>query len=78
MLYFKMPYGMELQIKPSREINEEEIEMDEEVDDLVWQFWWDGDKLPYCTRTKAEAGAFALACQVGAYKMLEIMDKDKS
>ena len=65
-MLFSMPMGGRLEIRPSKEIDELEVGVDEEVDGIVYNIYWDGVALPWCTHTRAQAYAIALGCQWGA------------
>ena len=61
---FTMPYGGVLEVRPSREI-EEDVEMDEEKDGLTWEVWWMGRKVPLVFKTRYEAIVMAVGAQWG-------------
>jgi len=68
---FAMPYGGELEIRASQEIDEDEIGIDEEVEGVTYQVFWNEVPLPWNTNTRLAANAIAFGCQYGAYEMLK-------
>lgn len=63
---FSMPFGERMDIRPSKPIDELEIGVDEEVEGVVYQIYWNDTPLPWCTKTRLQATAIALGCQWGA------------
>jgi hypothetical protein len=72
---FAMPYGETMEIRPSKPIDEDEVGIDEEVEGVVYQIFWNEKPLPWCTNTRLQATAIALGCQWGA---LEIYNRKKN
>ena len=70
---FAMPFGEELEICPSQDIDETEIGSDEEVDGVHYNILWNGEKLPWFTKTRLQATAIAFGCQWGASQMYKKM-----
>jgi len=70
-MLFTMPMGGRLEIRPSEPIDELEIGVDEEVDGIIYDIYWDEIKLPWCTKTRAQAYAIALGCQWGAMEQFK-------
>ena len=46
---------------------------DEEVDGVVYNIYWNGEMMPWHTKTRMEASGLALGCQWGAHEMLKRM-----
>lgn len=42
-----------------------------EVDGIVYNIYWDGVALPWCTQTRVQAYAIALGCQWGAMEQFK-------
>jgi len=70
MMCFAMPFGGVLEIRPSKEL-EEEPEMDEEVDGVVYNIFWNDKLLPWYTNTRLDATKIAMGCQWGAFEILK-------
>ncbi len=69
---FAMPYNTSLEIRPSLPLTydeEEEIGIDEEREDLVWNVYWGDKMLPWSSKTRNQAYTIALGCQWGAHEM---------
>lgn len=63
---FSMPFGEIMEIRPSKPIDELEIGIDEEVEGVVYQIFWNDIAFPLHTKTRLQATAIALGCQWGA------------
>lgn len=70
-----MPFGEDMEIRPSKEIDEDEIGIEEEVDGVVYNIYWGELVMPWCTTTRLHATAIAFGCQWGAQTMLRKMKK---
>lgn len=60
-----------MEMRPSEPIDESEVGMDEEIEGIVYQIFWNNNPLPWCTKTRLQAGAIALGCQWGAQRIFE-------
>ncbi len=67
---FLMPNGM-LEIRPSRELSEDENKYDNEIEGVSWKLFWDNKIIPWHADTRYDAYAIALGCQYGAFQMYE-------
>lgn len=67
-MLFSMPNQGKLEIRSSKEF-EEEPEIDEEIDGVVWQVFWNNQPLPWTTKTRLQATGIALGCQWGAFNV---------
>ena len=70
-LGFTMPCGGTLEIHSSKPIDQMETACDEEIEGVVFNVFWDGEMLPWCTKTRLQAMAIALGCQWGANEMIK-------
>ena len=61
-----MPFGETMEVRPSKVIDDLEVGIDEEVEGIIWQVFWNGIALPWHTQTRLQATAIALGCQWGA------------
>lgn len=68
---FAMPFGKTMEIRPSKEVDEFEIGVDEEIEDVFYTIYWDDQPLPWFTKTRIQAIAIAFGCQWGAYEVLK-------
>jgi hypothetical protein len=73
---FAMPLGQSMEIRCSKEIDEDEIDKDEEVDGVVYNILWNDKLLPWCTTTRSQAYAIALGCQWGAFETFREMTRN--
>jgi hypothetical protein len=69
ILNLSMPFGETLEIRSSKEIDED-VENDEEVEGVEYKIYWGSTKLPWHTKTRREAVAIAFGCQFGAFEMM--------
>ena len=76
-----MPQGSRLQIKSNKEVDEFDVGLDEEIEGVMWEIFWDQNPIPWICNTRGQAYAIALGCQWGAMrqndKMINrIMDRE--
>lgn len=68
---FTMPFGEVLEVRPSREVEEIDIAIDEEFHDVIYNIYWNQKQLPWHTKTRAEAIMIAFGCQWGASEAIK-------
>lgn len=66
---FYMPFGETMEIRSSKPIDQD-IGSDEEIEGIVYNIYWKGIALPWCTKTRLQAIAIAFGCQWGAQEMV--------
>lgn len=66
---FAMPLGGTMEIRSSKPIDDLNVDHDEEIEGIVYNIFWNGEALPWCTKTKLQAAAIAFGCQWGAQEM---------
>lgn len=64
-----MPIGEDLEIKSSRQLDED-VGIDEVIEDVVYTIYWNGHPLPWCASTQLQAFSIAFGCQYGAQEMM--------
>ncbi len=69
-LSYAMPFGERLECRPSKPINELEVGIDEEIEGVVYELYWNDKCLPISVKTRLQAILAAFSCQWGAFETL--------
>jgi hypothetical protein len=66
---FSMPFDEEIEIRTSRNIDDLEIAIDQEVEGVFYSVYWKEECMPFIANTMYEAIVLSLGCQWGAHQM---------